>query len=73
MPKTTTRPMVRIHDQATDEIIDREMTDAEFAELQARQAEAAVKQAEAEAHATARQAILDRLGLTAEEAALILG
>lgn len=31
------------------------------------------KQAEAEAKATARQAILDRLGLTAEEAALILG
>jgi hypothetical protein len=31
------------------------------------------KQAEAEAKATARQAILDRLGLTAEEAQLLLG
>jgi len=30
-------------------------------------------EAEAEAKATARQAILDRLGLTADEAALILG
>ena len=30
-------------------------------------------QTEAEAKATARQAILDRLGLTADEAALILG
>jgi hypothetical protein len=29
--------------------------------------------AEAEAKATARQAILDRLGLTADEAALLLG
>lgn len=35
--------------------------------------EMAAKQADAEAKATARQAILDRLGITAEEAALILG
>ena len=31
------------------------------------------KQAEAQAKATARQAVLDRLGLTAEEAQLLLG
>jgi hypothetical protein len=37
----------------------------------AKQIEAA--QAEAEAKATARQAILDRLGLTADEAKLLLG
>jgi hypothetical protein len=73
MPKTTTKPMVRIHNTQTDEIIDREMTDDEFADYQAEQAERAAKQAEAEAKATARQAILDRLGLTADEAALILG
>ncbi len=73
MAKTTTRPMVRIHNTETNEVIDREMTDDEFAEYQAEQAERAAKQAEAEAKATARQAILDRLGLTAEEAALILG
>jgi hypothetical protein len=72
MPKTTTRPMVRIHDQATDEIIDREMNDDEFAEYEARQIEHAAEQAAAEAKATARAAILDRLGLTAEEAALLL-
>jgi len=35
--------------------------------------EIAAAQAEAEANATARAAILDRLGLTADEAALILG
>ena len=73
MPKTTTRPMVRIHNQATDEVIDREMNDEEFAEHQARQAAELAKQAEAEAKATARQAILDRLGLSAEEAAILLG
>jgi hypothetical protein len=31
------------------------------------------EQAEAEAKATARQVVLDRLGLTADEAALLLG
>jgi hypothetical protein len=35
--------------------------------------EKAVLQAEAQAKATARQAILDRLGLTADEAAILLG
>ena len=68
-----TRPIVRIHNTETDEIIDREMTDAEFAEYEAKQAAQAAAQAEAEAQATARQAILDRLGLTAEEAQLLLG
>jgi hypothetical protein len=73
MPKTTARPMVRIHDLETNEVIDREMSDAEFAQYKADQAERAAKQAEAEAQATARQAILDRLGLTADEAAILLG
>lgn len=35
--------------------------------------ETAAAQAEAEAKATARLAILDRLGLTADEAAILLG
>jgi hypothetical protein len=68
-----TNPIIRIHNTETDEVIDREMTDEEFAEYQADQAIEAAKQAEAEAKATARQAILDRLGLTAEEAAILLG
>jgi hypothetical protein len=67
-----TRPMVRIHNAETNEIIDREMNDAEFAQYEADQAANAAAKAEAEAKATARAAILDRLGLTAEEAALLL-
>ena len=67
------KPMVRIHDLATNEVIDREMNDAEFAEYEADQAKQAAKQAEAESKAVQRQAILDRLGLTADEAKLILG
>ena len=67
-----TNPTIRIHNTETNEVIDREMTDAEFADYEADQAAEAAKQAEAEAKATARAAILDRLGLTAEEAALLL-
>lgn len=67
------KPLIRIHDLATDEVIDREMNDQEFAAYQADQAAQAAAQAEAEAKEAARQAILDRLGLTADEAKLILG
>ena len=66
-------PLIRIHDLETNQVIDREMNDLEFAQIQTDQENDAVKQAEAEAKATARAAILDRLGLTADEAALILG
>jgi len=69
----STRPMVRIHDLATDEVIDREMNDAEFAQYQADQAANAIAQAEAEAKETAKSAILDRIGLTADELKTILG
>ena len=69
----STRPMVRIHNAETDEVIDREMNDQEFAQYEADKAAQAAAQAEAEAKEAARQAILDRLGLTADEAKLILG
>lgn len=69
----STRPTVRIHNIEIDEVIDREMNDAEFAQYQADQAAQAAVKAEAEAKETARQAILNRLGLTADEAKLILG
>ena len=69
----STRPMVRIHDLATDELIDREMNDNEFAAYEADKAAQAAKQAEAEAKETAKAAILDRIGLTADELKTILG
>jgi len=68
-----TKPMIRIHNQATDEVIDREMNDQEFAAYEADQAAQATAQAEAEAKETARQALLTKLGITAEEAQLLLG
>ncbi len=67
-----TRPTVRIHNLETDEIIDREMTDAEFAQYEADQA-AYAAQAEAEAaKAAEKEALLERLGITADEAKLLL-
>jgi hypothetical protein len=69
----STRPMIRIHNAETDEVIDREMNNAEFAQYQTDQAAQATAQAEAEAKAAEKQALLDRLGITADEAKLLLG
>jgi hypothetical protein len=68
-----TKPMVRIHDLSTDEVIDREMNDIEFAQYEAEKAAQAIAKAEAEAKAMAKAALLTRLGITAEEAQLLLG
>jgi hypothetical protein len=73
MPKTTTRPMVRIHNTETDEIIDREMNDDEFAQYEAdRATQKAAEAAKAKAE-TDKAAILERLGLTVDELKTILG
>ena len=62
---------IRIVDGET--ITDRDMNEAELAIYAASEAQA---QAEAQAEldkASARQIVLDRLGITADEAALLLG
>lgn len=57
--------------------VDREMTDEEIVIANKTKAEAlALAKAEAKAQAdkaTARQAVLDRIGITADEAALLIG
>ena len=67
----STRPTIRIHNSQTDEVIDREMNDDEFAQYEADKAKQAAKQAEAEAKETAKNALLSKLGITAEEAQLL--
>lgn len=68
-----TRPMIRIHNVELNEVIDREMNDAEFAQWKIDKA-ASEAQAQAKAEAEAkRQALLDKLGITEEEARLLLG
>jgi hypothetical protein len=68
-----TKYFEKIIDAQTGEETLREYTKAEVAIVEAAIVEAEKHKAEAQAKATARQAILDRLGLTADEAALILG
>ena len=69
----STKPMIRIHNAETNEVIDREMNDAEFAQYQLDQETYETQKAEIKAKATAKAAILDRLGLTADELKTILG
>jgi hypothetical protein len=66
------KPTVRIY-QGDGTFIDREMNDAEFAQYQIDQEAEAARKAEAEAKAAEKQALLDRLGITADEAKLLLG
>ncbi len=66
------RPMVRIHNTETDEVIDREMNDAEFAQFEIDTEIRLAKEAELEAKATQKAALLDRLGITEDEARLLL-
>ena len=54
-------------------ITERDETTAEKKAREQAEADYAVRQAEAEAKAAQRQVILDRLGLTADEAQLLLG
>ena len=69
----TSRPMVRIHNTETNEVIDREMNDAEFAQFEADKAEMkAFEAAKAKAEAD-KVALLARLGLTEDELKTILG
>jgi hypothetical protein len=53
-------------------VIERDMTTAEKAQLEADKASDIATQNEIEAKASAKSALLDRLGMTAEEAALLL-
>jgi hypothetical protein len=67
------KPIIRIHNVVTDEVIDREMNDQEFAAYEADQAAQVVIKAEEEAKAAQRQSIADRIGLTADELKILLG
>jgi len=64
--------MIRIHNTKTNEIIDREMNDVEFSQYQIRQTEDEQRKAEIEAKAQAKAALLAQLGITEEQAKLLL-
>ena len=69
---TTTKPQVKIVNVETGEEIVRDATAAEIAQIKL-DAENAVKlQEEVKAKAADREALLNRLGITADEAKLLL-
>ena len=65
--------MKTVHDVTTGEIIVREMTSVEIAQYDADVIEAQARKAEQAAKDAAKQAVLDKLGLTADEVAALLG
>ena len=68
---------IGIYDHSTGENVVRDATDEEALAIEAESAEVLAMKAEAlakkEADAIAKKVIFDRLGLTEEEAALVLG
>ena len=60
------------HNVTTNEVIERDATPDEVAEMQLSAARREAQLAEAQAKATAKEALLDRLGITADEAKLLL-
>lgn len=67
-----TKPTIRIHNIEIDEVIDREMTDDEFAQYQLDQQKFAADKAELETKAAQKIELLQKLGITEDEAKLLL-
>lgn len=67
------KPIIKIVNVETGEEIEREMNNEELAQYKIDQLASEQTKANNEAKAAARQAILDRLGITEEEARLLLG
>ena len=70
---TKSKPQVKEFNCETGEEIVRDATAEEIAQMKIDADNALARKAEAEAKEAARQAILDRLGLTADEVKLLLG
>ena len=67
MATATVKPTVQIGDEV------RAMNDAEFAQYELDQAESKIVAKALSDKAIARRVVLDRLGITTDEAALLLG
>jgi precorrin-6B methylase 1 len=65
--------VIRLIDGDTDEVIDREMNAEELAKLKEYRDEEQRIAQELQAKEASKLALLERLGITAEEAALLLG
>ena len=68
-----TKPQIKEYNCETGEEIIRDATAKEIAQLENEYSIAAAAKTEAEAQAAQRQALLSRLGITEEEARILLG
>ena len=68
----TNKPQVKIFNAETGEEIIRDANEQELAQMEIDNANAATRKAEAEAKAQAKAALLAQLGITAEQAKLLL-
>jgi hypothetical protein len=67
------KPIIRIHNVETDEVIDREMNDHEFAQYELDKANDQERVNKLIAKENAKSALLEKLGITEDEAKLLLG
>ena len=67
-----TKPMISIHDLTTDEITTREMNAEEFARYESEMAAVQAEQTAAATKATEKAALLAQLGITDDQAKLLL-
>ena len=67
-----TKPMIRIHNSLTNEIIDREMNAEEFKQYEIEQATDVAKKEAEDAKTAEKTALLAKLGITPDEATLLL-
>ena len=65
-------PTIKIHNIETDEVIEREMTPAELKQWEKDTAQNEALKSETQAAESKKAALLDKLGLSAEEAKLLL-
>jgi hypothetical protein len=69
---TNTKPQITVVNCTTGETITRDATNDEIAQIKIDEEAALIKKAEAEAKAQAKAELLERLGITADEAKLLL-
>lgn len=67
-----TKPTIRIHDIETNELVDREMTDLEFEQFELEKAKVEAEIAEQSNKADEKAALLAQLGITENQAKLLL-
>ena len=65
--------IIKEHNVQTGEVIEREMNELELAQYETELLERSEREAQATAKAAERQAVLDKLGLSADEVKALLG